>query len=108
MSRGASPDIDDLSQPAYKPKNPAIRPQDVKINDTLTKLMAGDRRQVTLHRLLGSVSDIDNEHSVAEHLQKVFNVLIENYPDNGLEKLEEVSYLIRKGQDLSKFLKVDI
>ena len=57
--------------------------------------------------MLASTADIDNEHTVAEHLQKVFNVLIENYPNNALEKLEEVSYLIRKGQDMSQFLKVD-
>lgn len=34
-------------------------------------------------------------------------MLIENYPNNGLDKLEEVSYLIRKGQDMSQFLKVN-
>lgn len=34
-------------------------------------------------------------------------MLIENYPTQGLEKLEEVSFLIRKGMDLSRFLKVD-
>ena len=79
----------------------------MKLSETLQQLMAGDRRQVGLHRMLGSTADKDNEHTVAEHLQKVFNVLIENYPNNGLEKLEEVSYLIRNGKDLSEFLMVD-
>ena len=107
-SRGMSPDIgDDVSQPAYKPKFPPIKPNDVKLSDTLKHLMGADRRQVALHRMLASTADIDNEHTVAEHLQKVFNVLIENYPNTALDKLEEVSYLIRKGQDLSQFLKVD-
>jgi len=92
---------------AYKPKFPAIRPQDVKISDTLAKLMAGDKRQVALHRVLGCAADIDNEHTVASHIQKVFDTLIENYPDNALDKFEEVSYLIRKKADISQFLKVD-
>lgn len=35
-------------------------------------------------------------------------MLIESYPNKALEKLEEVSYLIRKGHDLSKFLKVGV
>lgn len=32
------------------------------------------------------------------------NVLIESYPDCALAKFEEVSYLIRNGCDLEKFL----
>lgn len=59
-----------------------------------------------MHRILGSSTDIDNTHSVADHIQKVFDVLIDSYPDCALEKLEEVSYLIRNGHDLSKFLTV--
>ena len=107
-SRQGSPDIaEQPEEPSYVPKNPHVRPQDVQISENLAKLMQGDMRQVQLHRVLGSAADIDNEHSCAEHIQKVFNVLIENCPNQGLEKFEEVSYLIRHGQDLSKFLKVD-
>lgn len=47
---------------------------------------------------------MDNERTVAEHMQKVFEVLIESYPHCALQKLEEVSFLVRKGHDLKKFL----
>jgi hypothetical protein len=74
----------------------------------MKNLMNNDRKQEHLHRILGSAADIDNEFTVSEHLQKVFQVLIESYPDCALEKLEEVSYLIRKGHDLSQFLKLSV
>ena len=109
-SRRESPDIAEVpgdEDVGHIPKNPHIRPQDVVISENLAKLMAGDVRQVQLHRVLGSAADIDNERTVAEHIQKVFNVLIENCPHQALEKFEEVSFLIRNGQDLSQFLKVD-
>ena len=83
-----------------------IRPADVKISKIMQDLMNGDKQQEKLHRTLGSASDIDNEHTVADHMQKVFAVLIDSYPDQALKKLEEVSYLIRKGHDLNRFLTV--
>ena len=52
--------------------------------------------------------DRDNEVSVAAHMEKVLAVLIESYPHSALQKLEEVSYLVRKGRDLSKFLTVQV
>jgi len=67
-------------------------------------LMKGDQTQEKLHRVLGSAADLENENTVADHMQKVFTVLIESYPDCALQKLEEVSYLIRKGHDLTRFL----
>lgn len=109
-SRRESPDIAEVpgdDDVGHIPKNPLIRPEDVKISDKLAKLMAGDVRQVQLHRVLGSAADIDNERTVAEHIQKVFDVLIENCRNQALEKFEEVSFLIRNGKDLSQFLKVD-
>ena len=69
--------------------------------------MAGDKVQEELHRTLASATDLDNEKSVADHMQKVMAVLIDSYPDCALEKLEEVSFLIRNGHDLSKFLIVN-
>ena len=36
----------------------------------------------------------------------MFAVLIDSYPDCALQKLEEVSWLIRNGHDISKFLNV--
>ena len=43
-----------------------------------------------------------------DHLQEVFKTLILHYPDNALEKLEEVSYLIKNADkhQLSEFLRV--
>ena len=83
-----------------------IRPEDVKISKIMQDLMNGDKQQEKLHRTLGSASDVDNEHTVADHMQKVFAVLIDSYPDQALKKLEEVSFLIRKGHDLNRFLTV--
>jgi hypothetical protein len=42
------------------------------------------------------------------HLQEVFKILILHYPDNALEKLEEVSFLLKNADklDISKFLKL--
>ena len=42
------------------------------------------------------------------HLQEVFKLLILHYPENALEKLEEVSFLLKHADklDISKFLKV--
>ena len=42
-----------------------------------------------------------------QHLQEVFKTLIMHYPNNALEKIEEVSYLIKnKGDiDIDKYLK---
>ena len=82
VSRGPSPDIigEDPEPEVYVPKNPPKRPQDVEISENLMKLMAGDQRQEQLHRILGAAGDRDNEKSVAEHMQKVFNAIIENCP----------------------------
>lgn len=92
----------------YIPKNPMIHPADVKISEIMQKLMENDPKQENLHRVLAASADIDNEHTVAEHIQKIFTILIESYPHRALEKLEEVSYLIRKGHDLTKFLQLGI
>lgn len=42
------------------------------------------------------------------HLQEVFKILILHYPDNALEKLEEVSFLLKNGDkyQIEKFLKM--
>lgn len=70
-SRGGTtptPDIEEDSKPVYQPKFPPIKPSDVKISNNLAKLMAGDKRQVALHRMLSSTADIDNEHTCGEHI----------------------------------------
>ena len=50
--------------------------------------------------------DKDNKTDLAEHVQNVMDVLIDSYPDEAIKRFEEVSYLLKKGEDLSKFLKV--
>ena len=107
QSRAGGSDGDIEEEKAYIPRKPLIRPEDVKINEAMAKLMEGDLAQVHLHRILGAAADLDNENTVAEHIQKVFAVLIESYPHCAVQKIEEVSYLIRKGHDLSKFLSID-
>jgi len=44
---------------------------------------------------------------LAEHLQKMFNFFILHYPGQALQKFEEVSFLIKRGEDVSKYLKID-
>jgi hypothetical protein len=55
--------------------------------------------------LKGSVNK-NGDGNLEEHLQKLFNFLILHYPSQALEKLEEASYLIKEGKDLSSFLKI--
>jgi hypothetical protein len=45
--------------------------------------------------------------SIQSHLSNTFQVMILHYPTNALEKLEEVSYLIRHGMELNDFLKIE-
>jgi len=44
---------------------------------------------------------------LAEHLQKMFNFFILHYPGQALQKFEEFSFLIKRGEDVSKYLKID-
>jgi len=57
-----------------------IRPADVKITKIMQDLMKDDKAQEKLHRVLGSAADLDNENTVADHMKKVFEVLIDSYP----------------------------
>lgn len=45
--------------------------------------------------------------SIQSHLNNIFQVMILHYPTNALEKLEEVSYLIRHGLQMNDFLKIE-
>ena len=45
------------------------------------------------------VQDKNKDCNLGDHLQKVFVKLIQNHPDQALEKLEEVSLLVKKGDD---------
>ena len=66
---GSEAEIEEEKGPAaYVPKNPMIRPADVEISEVMKKLMGDDGAQEHLHRILGSASDLDNEHTVADHI----------------------------------------
>lgn len=60
-----------------------------------------------LKTLLKNVKNQKGE-DLYTHLQEVFKVLILHYPDNALEKLEEVSFLLKHQDkfDMQKFLKM--
>lgn len=45
--------------------------------------------------------------SISSHLQDIFDVMVLHYPENALEKFEEVSYLIKHGMELNDFLKIE-
>lgn len=45
--------------------------------------------------------------SIQSHLNNIFQIMILHYPENALDKLEEVSYLIRHGLELNEFLKIE-
>jgi hypothetical protein len=46
--------------------------------------------------------------SLLAHIKKVFKMLVKHYPGNALQKVEEVSYLIRNSEDhhIDEFLKI--
>ena len=60
-----------------------------------------------LYNLLASNKNKSGTGDLSEHLQKMFNFFIQHYPGQALQKFEEVSYLIKQGQDISKYLKID-
>lgn len=45
--------------------------------------------------------------SIQSHLNRIFNVMILHYPNNSLERFEEVSYLIKNRMDLKEYLKIE-
>lgn len=49
----------------------------------------------------------DRKTSMLDHMQKVFSELILHYPSNSINKLEEVSYLVKRKEDLSKWLRTE-
>ena len=48
----------------------------------------------------------DRKRSMLDHMHDVFEQLILHYPQNSIDKLEEVSYLLKRREDLSKYLRV--
>ena len=60
-----------------------------------------------LHKVLQKSVKKSGKDDLADHLKKVFGFLVLNYPGQALEKFEEVSYLIKEGKDVSKYLRVE-
>ena len=65
-----------------------------------------DEKFDNLKTLLKNIQHGGND--LYTHLQAVFKLLILHYPDNALEKLEEVSFLLKNANkyDIEKFLKM--
>ena len=88
------------------------------MTDVASKPMAAQAKQRPRGR---DLKDVDFAHlrtelsairsatgvSLYEHLQKVFEQLILHNPSCALERFEEVSCLIKRGQDPCKFLKFE-
>ena len=47
-------------------------------------------------------------HNLLDHFEETMDFLVQNYPEESLEKFEEASFLLKKGdaQSLASFLKV--
>ena len=56
----------------------------MKISKIMQDLMKNDQAQEKLHRVLGSAADLDNENTVADHMKKVFEQLINMDLQDGL------------------------
>jgi hypothetical protein len=79
---------------------------DVEVTETLRRIIGDDKAQDHLHRILAiNKSSRDEKANLAEHVQKVFDILIDSFPHCALDKLEEVSTLLKQG-DMEKFLKL--
>lgn len=60
-----------------------------------------------LSGILSGMKSRDRKTSMLDHMQLVFNELIQHYPSDSINKLEEVSYLVKKKEDLSKWLRTE-
>ena len=77
------------------------------LEGVVADLLEKDAKQMELHKKLHLCQNVAGTDSLALHVKKVFGVLADSYPKEALQKLEEVSYLIKEEKDLSKFLCVD-
>ena len=96
--------VNDKKSESDKLESPRHSGADEKLKGVVKDLLEKDPKQLELHKKLNLCQDIKATNSLALHIKKVFGVLIDSYPSCALEKLEEVSYLIKNGEDLSKFL----
>lgn len=59
-----------------------------------------------LRKVLKACANKKGEGNLEDHIQKVFNFLLQHYPTQALEKLEEASYLLKSDADITKFMRV--
>ena len=90
-------------------KKPVKKPKlgEWKVEGIVKEYLMKDKKQLDLHQKLYQCQNVEGTESLALHIKKVFGVLIDSYPNEALDKLEEVSYLIKKGEDLNKFLALE-
>ena len=107
---GSAAGSDDGRSAADESQGSARQPQkkldSVILDETMQKLLANDRDQEHLHRLLAVNEDPSGETNLANHVQNVVDILIDSYPDKALSKIEEVSTCLKMGDKVDKFLKV--
>ena len=53
---------------------------DQKLKGIVKELLEKDESQMQLHKKLGLCQDIKATNSLAQHIKKVFSVLIDSYP----------------------------
>ena len=70
-------------------------------NKVVEDLLEKDFDQKDLHNKLGMIKDLNNQKNLGEHIKKVFSVLIDSYPNDALDKLEEVSSMVKKEGEMS-------
>ena len=59
-----------------------------------------------LKKVLKGAVNKHGEGNLEEHLQKLFNFLIQHYPGQAYEKFEEASYLLKHNIEVEQFMKV--
>ena len=75
---------------------PSIESQDEQLID---ELLEKDQDQKELHKKLKLIKDVDNKKNLASHVKKVFSILIDSYPQDALERLEEVSAMVKNQEN---------
>ena len=89
------PEVKAESKPA------SSRPSEPTTSKVVEELLEKDFDQKDLHDKLGLIKDLNNQNNLGEHIKKVFSVLIDSYPNDALEKLEEVSSMVKKEGEMS-------
>ena len=85
-------------EPAQSPK--VEKKAESEKKTIIDDLIGTDTDQLDLHKKLGLIKDVNNKNNLQAHIKKVFSILIDSYPSEALEKLEEVSSMVKKDGDV--------